>query len=116
MQDEIRADFRAAFATRDRDDWVAELGPADTCVSPVASVPEVVDDPHFAARGTFVDAHDAEHGDFRQLGRVLAGMDRAPARRSRSAPATVTDTDELLRGAGFDETEVAALLDEGAVA
>ena len=30
---EIRADFRAAFATRDRDDWVASSAPADTCVS-----------------------------------------------------------------------------------
>ena len=49
VQDEIRADFRAAFATRDRDDWVATLGPANTCVSAVASVPELVDDPHFAA-------------------------------------------------------------------
>ena len=31
-------------------------------------------------------------------------------------PGTVTDTGELLRGAGFDETEVAALLEEGVVA
>jgi alpha-methylacyl-CoA racemase len=115
VQDQVRADFRAAFATRDRDDWVAELGPANTCVSAVASVPEVVDDPHFAARDTFSDAHDAQHGDFRQLGRVLAGMDRHQG-VAEVRPATVTDTGELLRGAGFDETEVAALLEEGVVA
>ena len=36
-QDGIRADFRAAFATRDRDDWAAELAGADTCVTPVLS-------------------------------------------------------------------------------
>src|SRR3954471_19888146 len=41
VQDEIRADFRAAFATKARDTWVAELGPANTCVSEVASVPEL---------------------------------------------------------------------------
>src|SRR6476659_6913935 len=35
-QDAIRTDFRAAFATRDRDAWVATLGPANTCVSAVA--------------------------------------------------------------------------------
>ena len=29
-------------STRDRDDWVAVLSPADTCVAPVLSVPEVV--------------------------------------------------------------------------
>ncbi len=40
-QDEIRAAFRAAFAERDRDDWVAELAPLDTCVAPVLAVAEV---------------------------------------------------------------------------
>ena len=38
-QDEIRAAFRAAFARRDRDAWVAALGPADTCVAPVYAIP-----------------------------------------------------------------------------
>jgi alpha-methylacyl-CoA racemase len=115
VQDQIRAGFRATFATRDRDDWVAELGPANTCVSAVASVPEVVDDPHFAARNTFSSAHDQDHGDFRQLNRVLAGMDRDQG-VAQVRPGAVTDTGELLRGAGFDETEVAALLAEGVVA
>jgi len=115
VQDEIRADLRAAFATRDRDEWVELLGPANTCVSAVASVPEVVDDPHFAARDTFSFAHDEQHGEFRQLGRVLAGMNRRQA-LVEVRPATITDTGDLLRGAGFDETEVAALLEEGVVA
>ena len=47
VQDKIRADFRAAFATRDRDAWVAELAGADTCVTPVLSVAELVDDDQF---------------------------------------------------------------------
>jgi alpha-methylacyl-CoA racemase len=114
-QDAIRADFRAAFATRDRDDWVTALGPANTCVSPVASVPEVVDDPHFAARATFATAHEAEHGDFRQLGRVLAGMRRDTTTVPVRA-AIVTDTGELLRDAGLSDEEIAALVEEGAVA
>lgn len=115
VQGEVRADFRAAFATRDRDEWVAELGPANTCVSAVASVPDVVDDPHFAARETFSAAREARHGEFRQLGRVLAGMNRhGGVAEVRSA--TITDTGELLRGAGIDATEVAALIEEGVVA
>jgi len=73
LQDEIRGELAAVFRTRNRDAWVAELGPADTCVAPVLSVPEVVDDEQFVARGTFVDASDAEHGAFRQVGYVLAG-------------------------------------------
>lgn len=115
VQDDIRTDFRAAFATRDRDAWVAVLGPADTCVSAVASVPEVVDDPHFAARDTFSGAHDAQHGAFRQLGRVLAGMPRRQDPVEVRDP-TETDTDQLLRAAGLDDTEITALIEEGAVA
>jgi alpha-methylacyl-CoA racemase len=115
VQERIRADFRATFATRDRDDWVAELGPADTCVSPVASVPEVVNNPHFEARETFATAHEAEHGDFRQLGRVLAGMQRDTATIPVRA-GTVTDTGELLRAAGLSDEEIATLVEEGAVA
>lgn len=56
VQDEIRADVRRALATRDRDAWVGELGPADTCVAPVNAIAEVVRDPHLRARvdGRFV--------------------------------------------------------------
>jgi alpha-methylacyl-CoA racemase len=115
VQDEMRADFRAAFARRTRDEWVAELGPADTCVSEVASVPELVTEPHLRARGVFVHATSASHGEFEQVGWVLAGMDRAqPAPEARDA--TVTDTEALLGEAGFSAAEIAALRDEGVAA
>jgi alpha-methylacyl-CoA racemase len=68
-QDAIRADLAAAFATRPRDEWVALLAPADTCVAPVLSVPEVVD----AFPDAVVDAEHPEHGSYRQLRPLLAG-------------------------------------------
>jgi alpha-methylacyl-CoA racemase len=115
VQDEMRADFRAAIATRDRDDWVAQLGPADTCVAPVYSVPELVDDPHFQARDVIVDAYDDEHGSFRQVGWLLAGMDRhQPPAKVRGA--RVSDTDELLQLAGYGPDEIRGLRASGAVA
>jgi alpha-methylacyl-CoA racemase len=115
VQAEIRADLRAAFATHDRDHWVATLGPADTCVAPVASIPEVVEDPHLVARDGFVEAHRAGHPSFRQVGWVLAGMDRDQAGPQVRDP-SITDTDELLGAAGFDAETVAALRAEGVVA
>ena len=69
---------RAAIATRTRDEWVAQLGPADTCVSEVATVPELVHDAHFRARHVFVEATAAEHGDVR--------TGRLGARRHGSRP------------------------------
>jgi alpha-methylacyl-CoA racemase len=76
VQSDVRADLIKVFRTRARDEWIAELGPADTCVAPVLSVPEVLADEQYAARGAFVDAEDPEHGRFRQVGYVLAGTGR----------------------------------------
>jgi alpha-methylacyl-CoA racemase len=114
-QDAIRAEFAAAFAAKARDEWVAELGPANTCVSEVASVPEVVHDAHLRERRVFVEAHAPDGRAFEQVGWVFAGMDRGqpgPAVRD----ATVTDTDALLREAGYSAAEIAALRDEGVAA
>jgi alpha-methylacyl-CoA racemase len=70
MQDEIRATFRIAFASRDRDDWVAELAPQDTCVAPVLAISEVVE--HEQVRPLITEASHPEHGTFRQLGPLVA--------------------------------------------
>jgi alpha-methylacyl-CoA racemase len=73
VQGEIRADLERVFRTRARDEWVADLGPADTCVAPVLSVPELIDDAQYVAREALVDASHPEGGNFRQVGYVLAG-------------------------------------------
>ena len=114
-QDAMRADFAAAFARRTRDDWVAELGPADTCVSEVASVPELVAAPHFRERDVFVHATASGHGEFEQVGWVLAGMNRAQ-RDPQARDATVTDTEALLGEAGYSAAEIAAMREEGVAA
>lgn len=113
-QDEIREAFRRAFRTRDRDDWVAELAPADTCVAPVYSIPELVDDPHFRERGVFMEAEHPEEGRFRQVAPVLAGGLRdQPLHRVRTGDGT--DADELLSRAGLAEDEIRKWRAEGAV-
>jgi alpha-methylacyl-CoA racemase len=116
VQDEIRADLRAAFLTKDRHDWTVVLAPADTCVAPVLTVPELVDDPQFAARRAFVEARHPDHGTFRQVGPTLAGTTAAPAEPYAARDATETDTDELLRAAGVTPEECCALRDAGVIA
>jgi alpha-methylacyl-CoA racemase len=113
-QDDIRAAFQAAFVRRDRDDWVAELAPNDTCVAPVYTIPELVDDPHYASRGVFMQAEHPEHGQFKQVGPILAGGDRdQPTFAVR--PLGETDTDALLEGAGMSDERIASLRDAGIV-
>ncbi|MCB1262746.1 MAG: CoA transferase, partial [Acidimicrobiales bacterium] len=115
VQDQVRADFAAAFATKPRDEWVAILAPADTCVSAVLSIPEVIADPQVVARGSIAEAHHPTAGDFRQLGTLLAGTDTA--RRSFDLrDGAATDTEALLTAAGYAADDIARLRDEGVVA
>jgi alpha-methylacyl-CoA racemase len=115
VQDRVRADFAAAFATRDRDDWVAELAPADTCVAPVHTIEELARDPHLAARGAFGEAVDAAGRRFRQLAPPLAGMPR-PSEPVPVRDASVSDTAALLADAGLSPAQIEALRTSGVIA
>lgn len=114
-QDEIRAAFRAAFARRDRDDWVTELAPRNCCVAPVYSIPELIEDPQFCSRDLWKDATHPRHGHLRQIGPLLAGADRHEAATTLPDGVT-TNTDELLRAAGMSESDIAQLHRDGVVA
>ncbi len=115
VQDEIRADLCARFAEKDRDVWVAELAGADTCVAPVQSVAELVSDPQFEARGAFSEAIHPEHGTFRQVAPVLAGMHKPDGPVALPAAGT-TDTEALLREAGLAPDAIARMKEEGVLA
>jgi alpha-methylacyl-CoA racemase len=115
VQDEIRAELRTVFATRDRDTWVGQLAPADTCVAPVLTVPELIADDQYLARGSFVQAQHPQHGTFQQVGPVLAGMTPADG-TYMVRDADATDTDELLRAAGLSPDEYGQLHEAGVVA
>ena len=121
VQEKIRADFRAAFASRDRARWVEELAGSDTCVSPVQTVAELIDDDQFLARGDLVDVvmdgSDAAGGPvrFRQVGPVLAGMVRPEGAVEVRSP-TVSDADRLLDAAGIPPGRVAELKEKGVLA
>lgn len=118
VQDAIRADLAAAFATKDRDTWVKELSGHDTCVSPVLTVDEVASDEQFVARGAFVDAElpssDGRPVRFRQVGPVLAGM--APVSGTVVArDPLASDPEGVLGAGGLAQERIAALREKGVV-
>ncbi|NNE73318.1 MAG: CoA transferase, partial [Acidimicrobiales bacterium] len=110
----MRADFTAAFATRTRDEWVAELGPADTCVSAVQDIPELVHDEQFVARGAFVEVQHPTEGPIAQVSAGLAGQ--VDATTMPVADMTQTHTAEVLAEAGFEPAVVAELIEAGVIA
>jgi len=115
VQDEIRADFRAIFKTRTRDEWVADLGPNNTCVAPVSSIEEVAADEQFRARKVFVAAEHVERGRFELVGPILAGGIREQE-TFQVRDSAVTDTVELLRGVGIPAEEIEKMRSSGVVA
>ncbi len=100
---------------------MAELSGADTCVTPVLSVAELVDDEQFTSRHAFVEAVAGPPTDgedrpsrFRQVGAVFAGMEDI------EEPVTVTDplrtdTEQLLTQAGIEPARIAELRAKGVV-
>ena len=90
--------------------------PADTCVAPVASIPEVVDDPHLQARDVFVEAHRAGERIV-PSGRVGARGHGARTNRHRSCATRRSPTPTSCCSARASTTEIVAeLRAEGVVA
>jgi len=81
----------------------------------VYSIPELIEDPQFISRGVWGNATHPQHGHLRQVGSVLAGMDRSPSEAALPDPSK-TDTDELLRGVGVTAAQLAQLRRDGVVA
>jgi alpha-methylacyl-CoA racemase len=111
LQDQIRSEVAAAIRTKTRDEWTELLAPNDTCVAPVLSVPEVVEDAQLA-QGLVTSVHPV-HGEFRSVGPTLAGQVRQERYELREG--TETDTDELLAAAGLSTDEITKLREAGAI-
>jgi crotonobetainyl-CoA:carnitine CoA-transferase CaiB-like acyl-CoA transferase len=108
QREAVFAAFREAFLTKTRDEWVAELMPAETCVSPVYAIDEVVRDPHLRRRGLIVEVEGPDGGCRTQVGAMVKLTDapsgvRGPSSRpDRHAP-------EILRELGYNDEAIDAL-------
>ena len=114
QQQSMKTAFKEKFLTRNRDEWTELLAAENTCVAPVLSVAEVVEDKHLQSRNTFMKANHPVEGEFSQLAPVLAGCDRKQPEHQVAA-AGVTDTDDVLKAAGFSEERIERLKNSGCV-
>jgi alpha-methylacyl-CoA racemase len=106
---EMKETFAAAVKTRTRDEWAALAEGVEACVAPMLEADEVADDPHLAARGSFVRHHDIVQPA------PAPRFSRTPAALSRKPPLPGEHTAEGLADWGFDDDAIAALQDSGAV-
>lgn len=104
--DALRAELRLIFATRTRAQWVDLFIRHDIAGAPVYLGGETHSDPHFEARGLWLD--DKVHG--LRLVAPPIRIDGEIAVANRPSPAGGEHTDQVLRSVlGYDDDRIASL-------
>ena len=110
-QDEMFRYFKQTFMTKTRDEWVEILRSKDTCVAPVNSIDEVVNDPHLLARGMIRELPHPTMGTVKQVGSMLKLSD-SPFEARNWATRFGQHTDEIMHQLGYDGERIHALREE----
>lgn len=99
--------LRVIFKTKTRDEWIAELADIDTCVGPVYSIDEALNDQQAQARGASVTGEELhETGEtFRTLPSFprISGVE---SEQRYAPPGLGEHTSELLREAGYSDADI----------
>lgn len=112
---ELEATLTPIFKTRSRSEWLDRMEAAGVPGGPVMDVCEMFDDPHAQARGMIPTVHHEKLGDVKTIGLPIK-LSETPGKVATGAPLFGQHTEEVLGEIGFAEEEIAALVDEGAVA
>ena len=105
------ARFTEVFAAKTRAEWCAIFDGTDACVAPILNLDEAGDHPHNRARGLLIP--DAAKGKLEPA--PAPRLSRSPGDGSRPLPEVGAHTRAVLGEYGFSESEVARLVEAGAV-
>jgi alpha-methylacyl-CoA racemase len=106
---DMKQRFAALFKQKARDEWAAIAEGSDACLTPVLSPAEAARHSHNRARSTFVDVGGVQQP-------APAPRFAATPTAEPTAPAEPgADTDAALREAGYRDTDIARLREQGVV-
>lgn len=113
-RDELEPILDAHFAQRDADDWLGRLRAARIPCGPVNTLPDILSDEHFLARGGVVEIPHPLVGSFKTLANPIH-FSETPPRYHRHPPLLGEHTDELLAELDYDPDAIAGFRQAGAV-
>jgi alpha-methylacyl-CoA racemase len=102
-------EFRAVFATKTQQHWVALFADSDACVTPVLSPLQVARDPHVTEREMVC----SENG-FMQVG-IAPKLSETPGAIRRAPARPGQHTIEVLKELGFDDSDIRRFEAAGAI-
>jgi len=103
-QDPVREFFRATFRTKTKAEWLEWFQGRDIAFAPVRTLPEMLEDPHFQARGMVLkDERGWDH-----IGVPIQFADE-PGRPRFDAPAHGEHSSQILRELGYADQEIERL-------
>ncbi len=105
----VQMQLTEIFKTKTRDEWDEIMLGTDICYAPILDFNDAINHPHNQSRDTFVTV-DGIH-----QAAPAPRFSRTPPETPASAVAPGAQTDDVLSQFGFDEGEIAALRDSGAV-
>ncbi len=111
---EMKEKLTAAFRTKTAQEWMDIMSQHDICAAPVRAMDEAAEDPHNLARNMVIEV-DSPMGKVKQAG-IAAKLSDTPGKVRSTSPMLGRDTDQILRGLGYDDGKIAALREAGAVA
>jgi len=113
-RDALYAEMDAEFSNYERDEVVEQLLDAGVPVAEVQNVPEAAEDEHLRERGTIREIENVDGDEVLGVD-VPVRLSQTPGSIDRKPPRAGEHSDEILSEYGFDESEVARLLDAGVV-
>jgi crotonobetainyl-CoA:carnitine CoA-transferase CaiB-like acyl-CoA transferase len=107
--------MNSVLEKRTRAEWLEVLDAAGVPAGPVNTMGEALSHPQVLAREMVVEVEHPKTGKSKALG-CPVHFSRTPARVERAAPQLGEHTREILRGAGYADKDIDALVQEGTVA
>jgi crotonobetainyl-CoA:carnitine CoA-transferase CaiB-like acyl-CoA transferase len=114
-QDELDAAIASWIAARDAADVIAAFERAQAAIAPILSIEDIVSDPQYLARETVTTVDHPVLGPLRMQG-VVPRFSATPGRVASPGPALGEHTEDVLRGLGYGEEELAVLAADGVIA